>query len=176
MTALQLIKEEIQNARETFEGTAADITSEQLHSDPGGKALPLGAQYAHLIFSEDAIVHGMLQGKQALFETSWKDKTGASIPMPAMDAEWSVANEQWAKSVKIDLTKLREYSKAVNSATDEYVDSLTDESLDKEIDLGEWGKKTVAHLLYSFIIGHTNSLAGELSVLKGLQGAKGYPF
>ncbi len=176
ITALQLIKEELQNARETFEGTVADVTPEQLSKDPGGKALTLGGTYAHLIFSEDAIVHGMLQGKPPLFATTWKDKTGASAPMPPMDEKWEKAHEEWAKTVQIDLPKLRDYSKAVYQATDGYVNSLKDEDLEKEIDLGSWGKKTVAQLLYGFIIGHANSLAGEISVLKGIQGAKGYPF
>lgn len=176
LSALQLIKDELKNARETFEGTAADITDEQLHKDPGGKALPLGATYAHLVFSEDAIVQGMLQGKAPLSATTMKDKTGASSPMPAMDANWAEANEIWSKSVKLNLSELREYTKAVNAATDAYVNSLKDEDLEKEIDLGSWGKKTVAELLYGYVIGHINSLAGEISVLKGIQGAKGYPF
>lgn len=175
-TALQLLKDEITNARETFDGTMADVTVDMLHKDPGAKAFPLGATYAHLIFSEDAIVHGMLQGKAPLSETTFKDKTGASSPMPAMDENWAVENEKWSKSVKIDLEMMREYAKAVFAATDTYVETLKDEDLDKEVDLGSWGKKTIAYMLYAFVIGHTNSLAGELSVLKGIQGAKGYAF
>ena len=176
LTALQLIKDELKNARETFESTVADVTPEQLHTLPGGKALPLGAIYAHNILSEDAIMQGMIQGKAPLAATSWKDKTGVDKPMPAMDADWSKNNEEWSKSVQIDLPKLREFSKAVYSATDEYVNNLKEEDLEKEIDLGAWGKNTVVHLLYAFIIGHINNMTGEISVLKGIQGAKGYPF
>ncbi|HZE86859.1 MAG TPA: DinB family protein [Methylomirabilota bacterium] len=176
MQALQLLKDELKNARETFEGTAADITDEQLSKDPGGKALPLGASYAHLIFSEDVIIHSMLQQKTPLSAVIWKDKTGASEPMPPMDENWSAAHESWAKKVTLNLPKFREYAKAVYAATDEFINSLKDEDLDKEVDLGTWGKKTVAEMLYAFIIGHTNSLAGELSVLKGIQGFTGYPF
>jgi hypothetical protein len=175
-TALQLIKEALQNARETFDATTADIADEHVHKDPGGKAFPLGATYAHLIMSEDAIVQGMIQKKPSLFETSWKDKTGASAPMPPMDANWSEANEKWSKSVQVDLAQMRKYAQAVYKATDEYVNSLKDEDLEKEIDLGAWGKKTIAFMLYGFVIAHTNSLTGEISALKGVQGAKGYPF
>ena len=176
MTALQILKEALANARETLEGTMADVTQDQLHNSPGGKAFPLGATYAHLVFSEDVIVHGMLQGKAPLSETTFKGKTGANEPMPAMDENWSSNNEKWSNSVQIDLAQLREYAKAVYAATDSYVNSLNDADLDKEVDLGSWGKKTVANLLYAFIIGHANNLAGEISVLKGIQGAKGYPF
>jgi len=176
ITALQLIKDELKNAREVFEGTVSDVMQEQLSIDPGGKALPLGATYAHLLFSEDAIVHGMLQGKAPLSATMWQGKTGASSPMPPMDDNWSETNNIWSKSVQIDLPQLREYAKAVYAATDTYVNSLKDEDLEKEIDLGSWGKKTVIFLLSEYIIGHTFSLAGEISVLKGIQGAKGYQF
>jgi hypothetical protein len=175
-SALQLLKAQLKDAHELFLGTVADIDENHIHKTPGGKALPLGATYAHLVFSEDAILHAMMQGKTPLFESTWKGKTGTSTPMPPMDANWSEANEKWSKEVTINLAQLKEYEKAVFAATDEYVAALQDEDLEKEIDLGDWGKKTIAELLYSFIIGHTYSLAGEISALKGIQGAKGYPF
>lgn len=175
MTALDLIKEEIKNARELFEGTVADLTEDQLHKDPGGVAIPLGATYAHLIFSEDMTVQTLLQGKTALSESEWKGKV-LSEPMAAMDENWSDNNFKWAKNVRINLQELREYSKAVYAATDEYVNSLKEEDLEKEIDLGSWGKKKLAEMFYSFLIGHTYSLSGEISALKGVQGLKGYPF
>src|SRR5258706_7653510 len=139
-------------------------------------AYPLGATYAHLVFSEDAIVAGMLEGKAPLSETEWKDKTGANSPMPAMDENWEKANYEWSKSVQVDMNKMREYAKAVYAATDAYMDNLKEEDLETELDLGPMGKQTVVHVIYSFLIGHTNSLAGELSALKGVHGAKGYPF
>ncbi len=175
-TALDVIKDQLKGAHELFENTAADIAPEHLNKDPGGKAFSLGATYAHLIFSEDAIVHGLIQHKTPLFDSTFKDKTGASSPMPPMDENWSAANEKWSKSVVIDFPKIQEYAKAVYAATSEYVESLTDSDLEKEIDLGSWGKHTIADLLTGFIIAHANSLAGELSALKGIQGAKGYPF
>lgn len=176
LTALQLLKIQLKDARQTFDGTVADLTPEQLHQNPGGKALPLGSVYAHLLFSEDVIIQGMMQGKATLHQTIWKDKTGASSPMPPMDEKWSAAHEEWSRSVQIDLPKLKEFAKAVYAETDAYVNSLTDTDLEKELDLGSWGKHTVASMLSSFIIAHTNSLTGEISALKGIQGAKGYPF
>lgn len=176
MTALDLLKDQLKEAHELFENTAADIQSEHVQKDPGGKAFPLGATYAHLVFSEDVIVQGMMQGKAPLYETDFKDKTGASEPMPPMDEQWSESNEKWSKTVTINFPQAREYAKAVYAATDTYVNSLTDGDLEKEIDLGSWGKKTVAQMLSGFVISHACSLAGELSALKGVQGAKGYPF
>lgn len=173
---MQLLKLQIKDAHQTLESTVEDIKSEQLHQDPGGKALPLGAAYAHLVFSEDKIVNGMIQQKPSLSETTYKEKTGASAPMPAMDEKWSVNHEDWANTVQIDLPKLKEYAQAVYAQTDAYLGSLTDADLDREIDLGPWGKKTIAYLIYGLVIGHANSLAGEISAVKGVFGEKGYPF
>jgi len=176
LTALELLKDELKNARESFEGTAVDLKEEDLHKSPGGVAFPLGATYAHLIFSEDAIVQGMLQGKAPLSETDWKNETGASMPFPAIDANWETANKEWSNNVQIDLGKIREYAKTVYAATDSYMNSLTEEDLEKEVDLGPMGKKTVVEIIYAFLIAHTNQLTGELSALKGVHGLKGYPF
>jgi hypothetical protein len=176
VTALQLLKDQLKDARTTFEGTTADIKEEDLHKDPGGKAFSLAATYAHLAFSEDVIVHGMMQGKPSLADTTWKDKTGASSPMPPMDENWTAANEKWSKSVTVKLPQLRKYVQAVFKDTDDYINSLKDADLEKEIDLGSWGKKTLANMIAGFIIAHINSLSGEISALKGIHGSKGYPF
>lgn len=177
LSPLFLLKEQLKSARETFESTAADIKKEDLHKTSGGIAFPLGATYAHLVFSEDAIVQGMIQGKPALFTTDeWKDKTGANSPMPPMDENWEKANSDWSNTVQVDFDQMREYAKAVYEATDTYLNSLTDEDLEKEIDLGSWGKKKVYEMIYGFVIAHTNQLTGELSALKGVHGSKGYPF
>jgi len=177
MTALELLKHQVKHAHDTFESTVADIKEEHLHADPGGKALPLGSIYAHLILSEDAIVQGLMQKKAPLFSSSWEGKTGISTPMPSWEsAEWEQENRDWSHSVTIELPQIREYTKAVFAATDQYIETLTDEDMEKELDMGVMGKDTVANVLSGLVIGHTYSLVGEISVLKGIQGEKGYPF
>lgn len=178
LTPLQILKDEIKNARETLEGTVADIKEEHLHKNPGGKASTLAGAYAHLISSEDVIVQSMLQGKAPLYETTFSGKTGASEIMPAMDAQWAESHAKWSKSVQLDLAKFREYAQAVYEATDEYLSGLSDEDVEGDVDLSSlgMGSKQLAYLLYAFIAGHTNNLAGEISAIKGVFGERGYPF
>lgn len=176
ITAIQLIKDQLKDAHETLESTFADVTEDILHKDPGGKAFPVGSLYAHLVFSEDVILHTMLQTKTPLYKGDWAGRTGTDSAMPAMDENWSANNEAWSKTVRVDLAQVRAYAQAVYAATNAYLDSLTDADLERVVDLGAWGKKTVAGLLTGFIIAHTNSLAGEISAIKGVHGAKGYPF
>lgn len=176
MKALELLQEELKSAREVFAGTIGNVTSEMLHQDPGGKALPLGATYAHVILSEDMLVSQMLQGKEPLMLGEWKEKTGVNKPMPPWDANYETANNEWSRSVQVNLDQLKAYQEVVFKATDEYLNSLSDEDLDREVDMGDWGKYTVATFIGNLVIGHLWSLTGEISALKGIQNVKGYPF
>jgi hypothetical protein len=175
-TALTLLKEQIKSSRELFSGTIAHLTDDMVKHIPGGLALPIGAVYAHLILSEDMAIATFLMGEKPLYETSWREKTGISLPMPAMDASWSENHRIWANTVVIDLQKLTAYATAVHAQTDAYVATLTDADIEREIDLGAWGKQTAAQLISGWVIGHSLSLAGEISALKGVAGSVGYPF
>jgi hypothetical protein len=147
-----------------------DVTQEQLDWHPPGKANPLGATYAHALCSEDALVHMVLLGGQPLMETEFKGKTGISDP------RWS-SEYEWAREVKVDLDTAREYANAVYSATDNYFASLEADDLDRTLDLSEmgFGEKKVAWVISSLVSSHAANMTGEISTLKGLQGAKGYP-
>ena len=54
--------------------------------------------------------------------------------------------------------------------------NLHDDEFDAELDLGTWGKKRVWYILYEMVASHMNSSTGEISVLKGLQGVRGFPY
>ncbi len=176
ITALNLLKNQLKDARQTFTDTVADIKPTHLHKQPGGKALPLAAVYAHLFFSEDVIIHNLMQNQTPLFQSTWKTKTGASQPMPDMDKNWSKNHQKWAQTVKLDLPQFVKYTRAVSRATDKYIAGLKPKDLETKIDLGSWGKYTVAAMLSGWIIGHISCLTGEISAVKGVHGAKGYPF
>ncbi len=117
------------------------------------------------------IVHNLLQGKKPLFMTTWAGKTGVSEPTFHQSLEWT-------RTVKIDLAQLRKYAQAVYTAVDAYIGSLTEQDLDREIDLTDsgLGKHTLNWALHAIVIGHTHNMSGEISAAKGLQGAQGYPF
>lgn len=103
-------------------------------------------------------------------------KTGLSEPMPSQ-AEWD-KHDIWARSVKIDLVKLKAFAKDVYRQTDLYLATLSDEDLDKEFDMSSMGmgKQTVVFVINNFLLLHIANLTGEISAIKGVQGLKGYPF
>ncbi len=175
--AIKYIRESLQNAHGQLEGTMADVNEVQAHWQPAGTAHPISGTYAHLILSEDIILNTMLRKGQPLLAGTFAGKTGVSKPMPAMNKEW-VNYGQWANTVKVDMKLVREYAQAVYKMTDEYLSGLTDEDLEKPVDLSalDMGQKTAAYLLDRFVVGHCDSICGEIALLKGLQGLKGYPF
>lgn len=173
--AAQLLLELLRDGHQYMNQTMEGVTNEVASFMPPGVANPIAGTYAHLVMSEDFFINGMIQQKAPLFETDWKDKTGASELQPT---EWESAYPKWLKEVKIDITQINEYAKAVFINSETYVASLTDEDLLKEIDMSAFGmgNRTLGSVLGSMVVGHLNNIMGEISVLKGIQGLKGYPF
>jgi hypothetical protein len=170
MDAIAYLREDMRITHEWQEQTIEGATQEQLDWHPPGKANPLGATYAHSLCSEDGIVNMLLLAGQPLYEGEWKDRTGISDP------RWS-SEFDWARDVKVDLEAALEYAEAVYRSTDDYLASLEPADLDRVLDLTEMGmgEKSVAWLLSSWLSSHTSNMTGEISTLKGLQGAQGYP-
>ena len=80
--------------------------------------------------------------------------------------------------MKVDLGEVRAYAQAVYKQTDDWLASLSPGDLDKPIDMSGFGmgQQPTSTLVAGIVIQHINNHAGEISCLKGLQGAKGYPF
>ncbi len=173
MSSLNVLRDQYLEARGFLEETLKDVTQDQAQWLPAAKAIPIGAQYAHIVISEDMTVNGLLRGAAPLFAGEWAGKTGASGPPPLPPNPWDV----WARETPVDLAALRRYAEAVHAATDTYLASLEDGDLDRLVDLSAFGQgeKSAAWLFFTGCITNVNLHCGEISCLKGLQGAKGYP-
>lgn len=171
MNATNALLESVQWAHQLLGMVTADLTAEQANWWPPGIANPAGAMFAHGVCGEDAVVNVVLKGGAPLFASEWAGKTGVSEPQMQ-------ATPEWARSVQVDLPALHEYAKAVATAAEEHIGSLSDQELERVIDLSNvgLGERKVSWVINALIASHLNNMAGEISVLKGLQGAKGYPF
>jgi hypothetical protein len=170
MDAISLLRMQLREAHDLLESTVGDVTSEQLHYLPAGRALPVGAAYAHVIFSEDIMVQGW-KGEPPLYESGIL--TGANPRHPNfMTEDWG-GYAGWTQSARFDLAQLRAYAQQVYANTDAYLAGLSEAGLDK---VDEFTQKTVAFLISRGVIAHADNLAGEISAAKGLQGLQGYPF
>jgi hypothetical protein len=173
MQATTLLRHQFREFHQLLEGTLSGITPDQVHSVPPGTANPVGATYAHVVLWEDMGVHGLLQGRAPLSAGSWAGRTGLS-ELPPLDrpGHW----EEWGRRVRVDLPALRGYAEAVYLATDEFIGSLPDTELEREIDLTAMGfGRPAAAWVVANMLQNVALHCGEIAVLKGLQGATGYP-
>ncbi len=160
-----------QNAHGWLEGTVETLTPAQAAWTPAGAAMPAGAHYAHVLASEDFLVNGMIRGGAPVAMASRQGATGiGELPPPGV---W----DEWARRVEVDLPVAREYAQAVYAATAAYLAEATDADLAREVDLSAFGlgMQTAEYVLNNLIL-NASAHCGEIACLKGMQGAKGYPF
>jgi hypothetical protein len=176
-TRVALLRSVVADARRVLDGTMADVTQEQADYIPPGIANPIGATYAHVLWSEDMTVQGMFRQMQPLFASNWAGRTGLSEPMPSPGPEW-VNYRPWTRNVKVDLAALRQYGQAVGAETDAWIAGLNEADVDRPIDLSfiDLGQQTLGSAIGLLIANHLGTETGEIAVLKGIQGARGYPF
>ena len=170
MPAVTLLREQIQQAHAFLQATVEDVTNEQAHWLPPGTANPLAATYVHAIASEDLAINMVLKGGAPLYTERADDETGISEVQP-------LSTSEWARRVRVDMPILLQYARLVHATTDAYLATLNDDDLARELDLANFGlgQMTVGVLLSRMVLAHIDNMCGEISVLKGLQGAKGYP-
>ena len=175
-THTELMRRIVRDARQVLEGTMADVTQQQADFIPPGIANPLGATYAHVVCSEDMIVQGMFRQTAPLSASTWAERTGLSEPMPMPGPQWADYGP-WTRRVKIDLAQLRVYARAVAEETDGWIAGLSDTDLDRPLDLSGvgLGQHTLASAIALLLAHHLGTETGEIAVLKGIQGARGYP-
>jgi hypothetical protein len=168
------LREAFEGSHQIMEQTMADVTAEQANWAPPGLANPLGATYAHMVISEDMMINSMLKSSPPLMASTFAGKAGVSEPPPPPDKDPA----DWNRRVKVDLSAAREYAQAVYKNTSDYISSLSEQDLERKIDLSAFqlGEQTVGWFLTNVLLWHVNAHCGEVSCLKGLQGAKGYPF
>jgi hypothetical protein len=172
LDAVSLLGQQIRQSHEVFNGTVTDLTAEQAQWQPEGKAISAGPLFYHVAVAEDLFLN-LVVGRQPLAMSSFAGKTGASEAYP-MEGGY----DDWARRVKIDLPQLREYIQAVFKNTEGYVGGLSAADLERELDLTSFGlgKMSLAAFISLTSVIHPSNHIGEISCLKGLQGAKGYPF
>ncbi len=74
-----------------------------------------------------------------------------------------------------NLAEFRKYAEKVYAATESYMATVRDESLDEEKELLFLGKRTMGNVLGRIVVRHGAAHLGEIWYIKGLQGLKGSP-
>jgi hypothetical protein len=164
----EYIQQEMARVRIMIDRTMEGMTNELFNWAPPGTANTISATFIHLINVEDTIIQKILQDMPSIWERDvWSEKTGIQ-KLPNIGEDWSDFKHR-----QISIDPLMEYKTSVWAATDVYLDNLKPEELDRMVTFSR-GERSTADLI---ILSASQSLnhAGEIAVLKGIQGVKGFP-
>lgn len=154
-----------------YDGTIANVSEDQANYRPEGRAHAIATLATHIQQSEDWFFNQLMKGGETMWETEgWGDKLGLPNVMQMQDGA--------EVTIEGGLERLKPYQDAVRANTAAYLDGLTDEDLDDELDLSSMGVGTMrrADVIANFVLGNTFAHTGEISAIQGVQGATGYPF
>ena len=134
----------------------------------GSTANPIGATYAHALFVEDQLVHGMVRGGPTIFEGGgWAERTGVQMHGAGQDREWALG-------VRLSLAPFTEYAASVRAATVAYLEGATDAEFERQVEMP--GGAMSALGVVATVAWHLGFHTGEISALKGTEGLRGFPF
>jgi hypothetical protein len=173
MNTVELLQYSLGNAFGILDQVTGDLTQEQADWTPPGIANPIGAMYWHTLSSVDEIVHRWCLGQEPLGERDeWRESALAvSVPEPEPGGDYLA----YMQAIRVDLPALRDYAQAVADTTQGWLGSLVPEDLERDVKT-PIGEMNLGQLLETFVVWHINAHCGEISALKGCQGARGYPF
>ncbi len=173
MNTVEMLQFSLDNAFGILGQVTADLNREQADWQPPGIANPIGAMYWHTISGADDVVYRWALGQEPLRQRDgWDGRVlTVSAPEPEPEGDWLA----YMRAIRVDLPALHEYATAVAGALQGWLASLAPEDLERVINT-PIGEHTLAQVLDLFVVWHINAHCGEISALKGCQGAKGYPF
>lgn len=166
MNLNEFLVAQLGTAHMILDGVLNDLTAEMMSAPVQGIANPIGATLAHVIGSEDRMIHSLCQGKPTVWETG---EWGAKLGMSSQPRQWDDY-----KSMSIDLPAFRGYIQAVVAASRTYLASVPEADLDRTVPFG--GRDMKIGQVIGLMLYHIGVHAGEIAAHKGIQGAKGLPF
>jgi len=172
MDAIELLRFQVRLTWDWLDVTLNDVTEEQANWQPGGIANSIGATYAHTIIAADEDFNKVLEGGEMFLYSTWRDRCGLSDLPPEGEWDW----QAWAKGLRIDLPAFRQYAGAVRETLEGWLERLTPELLERDVDMTPFGLGIWSGLeLFNLHVHHPRIHGGEIACLKGMQGAVGWP-
>lgn len=164
MDALDMLKDNLGFAHRTFLD-ARNATDEQLQFVPEGGSHSIAWCLWHTARIEDNLVQRIYRGTEPLWGEEWALKTGMAAEGPYV----GMSDEDAQKIALKAGDAFFDYIDAVWAATGAYLDGLTAEDLDREVQLGERVEK-IGNSISTHMVGHFSSHRGEINWLRGMQG------
>jgi hypothetical protein len=168
-TIAQLLQESIRNQHNMIDQAVQELTPEQLHwVARGTNANHIGFTLWHYVRTEDNVIQFILQDRKPTiwiegnyFERFGLERVAQGTGMTTDDAHALrlPAIDQWM-----------EYQRAVWKATDDFLGSVDDESLERMVQVKPLPEMKARQALSNVVLTHGHSHFGEICMLRVLQG------
>ena len=167
MNASEAILTLLRDSHSMLQTVMNGVETTDLWRQPPGNANRIGAIYCHAVGVEDLYIQKILQDRPLVWESGgWAEKLGRGTSPNMWESE----------GIEVNLDAFLPYRRAVYTASELYIASLSDADLDarKQFPGREWSM-SIAQLL-AVVVSHGSSHAGEIAALKGVFGGKGLPY
>lgn len=165
MSTVGFIKNTLAFAHRAF-ADATNGTDEQVHFVPEHGSHSIAWCLWHTARVEDVIINTRSREAPQVWNEQWAARLG--VPFEGYGTGMS---DDEAQGIHIaDIAAFREYQQAVWQQTDAFLDSLTDEDLERAIPTRSGGTETLGEGIALHMLGHFNGHRGEINTLRGMQG------
>jgi uncharacterized damage-inducible protein DinB len=166
MSATTYMLQSLDFLHRSFRQAGDGLTPEQLNFVPKGESHSIAWVLWHTARVEDLIVQQVIQGTPVIWERGeWAGRLG----LPAQGFGTGQTTEE-AKGIRIaELEAFRDYLDAVGGATQDYVTSLSDSDLEREVKVGQRAE-SMGQCITLHLVTHLNGHRGEVNLLRGMQG------
>lgn len=164
MKATDYVKLQTEQAFGLLKMAADGMDDTQYNLDAPGTCNAAAKSHVHALTGFDFFVLNKAKGGEMLWP-QFGPKHGLSAN----------PTEIWGFTATISGAAIKEFAEQIQKATLDYIATLSDADLDREVDTQFFGKQSLAFVLQLAAM-HAAGHAGDVAAVKGMQGLKGLPF
>jgi len=169
MKLADFLRSNIRNEHNMLDQAMKDLTPEQMHFvPPGTTANHIGFTIWHYVRTEDNIVQFILQDRKPTMWVAGNYHEKWGLEKVAQGTGMTLEQAQSMRLPAID--QWMEYQRSVWKATDDYLGSVDDASLDRTVKVMPFGEIPAHRALSMPLLTHGHGHLGEICVLRVLQG------
>ena len=164
MKAIDYVKLQTEQAFGLLKMAADGMDDAQYNLDGPGTCNAAAKSHVHALTSYDFFLISKAKGADMLWP--------AFAPQHGLPPN---STEIWGHGGAIAGAAINEFAEQIQKATLDYIATLNDADLDRQVDTQFFGKQALAYVLQLAAM-HCAGHAGDVAAVKGMQGLKGLPF
>ena len=169
---IAFIREHLRRLHDSWDEALEGLSQEQSHWRPGDRGNHIAFVAWHYTRTVDNLVRFVLQRRPTVWmEGKWDERFGLDSK-----AQGTGMTPEDAVALRIsDIPAFCGYTSEVWKEALAYLDTVTEEDLERSMTIRPLGDRTLEQVLAEPILTHGYTHLGEIWTLKGLQGLQGSP-